>query len=133
MSYLDAIKEAVYDSFAEVQSEIVTEVVRVIETPGEFEGVDGDIVDTGRLRDSMIVDSTLDKLMLYWTATDPETGFYYPAAIIAGYFAYGRKYIPARNYPVRAVQNASPIQSLAEKLRDRGLNAKVISDSTSLL
>ena len=135
MSFLDDLKEEVIDSFAEVQSEIVEETYRVIESTTEFEGFEGqDIIDTGRFRDETIVLSEATRLLIYWTAKDPSTGFYYPTALIYGFFAYGgKKWIPGREYHTRAVKNKSPVQSLVDKLRAKGINARVIADNTSLL
>lgn len=123
--------EDVKDSFGEVAAEINEECDRVISSLTEFEGFLGqDIILSGRMLNSKIVDATDTKIKVAWDAKDPESGFPYPIAIVNGFFAFGgNKYIEGRDFPVRAVQNSAPVISLADKLRDKGYKVKIISNN----
>ena len=104
----------------------------MIESTDEFSdlGFSGqDIVDTGRLRDSMIVDSSKDKLTVTWLPKNPKNNFPYAAAVWSGYFAFGKKYIPGRKWDLKAIDNVNIAQSLADKLEAKGYNIlKVVSE-----
>ncbi len=131
------IESIVEECFGEVAAEIEAESDRVIESLTEFAdlGFEGqDIIDTGRLLNSKFVTATNKSIKLTWNPRDPETGFPYAPAVVKGFFAYGgNKFIPGRNFPVRAVQNIDPVNSLAEKLRAKGLKVRVKSNNISLL
>ena len=131
------LESIVEECFGEVASEIEQESDRVIESLTEFSdlGFEGqDIIDTGRLLNSKEVEATDTSIKLTWSPRNPENGFPYAPAVVNGFFAYGgSKFIPGRNFPVRAVQNVDPVNSLAEKLRAKGLKVRVIQNNVSLL
>ena len=134
---MENIKEIVEECFGEVASEIEQECDRVIESTSEFasEGFPSqDIIDTGRLLDSKEVNASDTSLQISWNPRDPNTGFPYASAIVNGFFAYGgSKYIPGRNFPVRAVQNSDPVDSLVKKLKAKGLKARVKANTVKLV
>lgn len=129
------IKEIVIECFADVAAELNEESDRVISSLTEFEGFLGqDIILSGRLLNSKVVDASDTKITLAWTAKNPDNGFYYPAAIIAGFFAYGgTKYIEGRNFPARTAKNVDPVKSLVDKLKSKGVKAKVKRNNIALI
>lgn len=134
---LDAINQAIDNAFAEVVAKADTEFIAVIEDPEEFSdlGMGGqDIVLTGRLRDSQVVDVQANKATWEWNPTDPDTGYAYALAVWYGFFTYGgTKYVPGRHWAMRALRRIDPVVMLAEELKKQGLNAKVTRNDVQLL
>lgn len=132
---IEQIKKDSQECFAEVAAEINEECDRVISSLTEFDGFLGeDIILSGRMLNSKIVDATDTKVNISWDAKDPDTGFPYPIAIVNGFFAFGgNKYIEGRNFPVRAVQNVDPVNTFADKMRKKGYKVTVKSNNVALL
>lgn len=115
------LKDDVINGFSDIQSKLVEEVDSVIETPGIFDSFpDSDIVDTGRLRDSKIVDSKPLSLEMSWQPKSPKNGYSYAPAVWSGFYAYGRKYIPGRQWDLLAVDNIEIANYMAKILERKG-------------
>lgn len=132
-------KQQILDAYAEVIETINAEMDAVIEDSNEFSdlGFDNqDIVDTGRLRDSKMlnVQSTDTGTIATWSWNphDPETGYPYAPAIYAGFMAYGKKYIPGRPWPERAIARVDPMKALEAEMKIRGVPAKVRRKALSI-
>lgn len=138
---LKPLKNVLKNVMADLVAEYVQEVTRVIVTPGEFEKFpDSDIVDTGRLRDSMIISSNpttgdiLADVEIEWNPKDPETGYFYAAAVYFGFFAYGgTKFISGRKWDIKALKNLNFIQTLADKLKAKGFKVESVTDNIQSL
>ena len=118
------LKKAIADSFANVVAQMDAEYTKVIESDTEFAdlGFSGqDIVDTGRFRDSQIVNSrTVGGVTVVewsWNPQDPDTGYHYAAALYSGFNAYGKKWIPGRPWTERAIANVDPFQLFIDGIK----------------
>ena len=125
-------KAQIADAFATTIATIDEEMDAVIEDSNEFSDLgfdDQDIVDTGRLRDSKLlnVQTEDDGITAEWTWNphDPETGYAYAMAVYAGFNAFGKKQIPGRPWPERAIERVDVLKSLATEMKLRGVPAKV--------
>ncbi|MFN9954379.1 MAG: hypothetical protein ACK55I_14890, partial [bacterium] len=77
---MDEIEKLIQEAFGQTVADYNVYVDEIIESTEEFGdiGFSGqDIVDTGRLRDSKIVDATSNEVTLEWSPKDPESGFSY--------------------------------------------------------
>lgn len=126
-------KSAIVESFAAVIETLNDEYDAVIEDLNEFADlgfVDWDIVDTGRLRDSKQLDVRTEangdlNATWDWNPHDPETGYPYAAAVYSGFNAYGKRYIPGRPWPERAIKRVDIPKALSAEMKLRGVPAKV--------
>lgn len=125
-SQLSKIKSAISDSFADVAASLDTKFIEVIESDTEFAdlGFNGqDIVDTGRFRDSQVVQETrvgdFVAVHWHWNPADPETGYHYAPALYSGFHAYGKKWIPGRPWTDRAVQHTDPFKLFVKGVKAR--------------
>lgn len=129
------LRKDLEDAHGKAVAKISTELDRVIESDNEFSDrgfKDQDIIDTGRLHDSKIVDTNGTHTTFTYDPQDPDTGEKYAAAVWLG-FAYGRKYIPGRPWTLRAVKNENPTQNVAEALEAKGYDVQVVNDGADLL
>lgn len=128
-----ALKQAIAKAYQETIEELGSEVTEVISDPNEFsaEGfTDQDIIDSGRFKESQELNfPTQFQATFKWDPIDPETGFHYGAALFTGFWAWGRTFIPGREYPYAAIRRNKPVQRLAYKLRDLGLKVKFRDNS----
>lgn len=131
------LNKAIDEAFASVVAAFDVECIAVIEDPNEFADVglpDRDLIDTGRLRDSQIVDVQGNKATFTWDPVSPENGYHYAMALLVGFFAYGgTKYVPGRHWAMRALRRIDPVVMLAEELKKQGLDAKVTRNDVQLL
>ena len=132
---LKRLKKDVKKIYADAIAKYNLEVDRVIEDPNEFANLgflEQDIVDTGRLRDSKIIETQGELSTRFsWDPIDPETGYHYASAVFWGFNAYGgSKFIPGRPWSERAVYNIDPVNYISDRLKKKGYNAKVIKDDT---
>jgi hypothetical protein len=128
---LRALDAAINDAFASVVATVSDEMQAVIEDLDEFADVglsNRDIIDTGRLRDSQVVDVRDGRAEWTFDPHDPATGYPYAAAIYAGFAPYGNEnaFVPGRNFPERAIDRASAPKALAAELQLRGIDARVV-------
>ncbi|MDJ0712920.1 MAG: hypothetical protein QNJ54_01710 [Prochloraceae cyanobacterium] len=132
---LKRLNKDVKKIYADVVAKYNLEVDRVITDPNEFANlgfVEQDIVDTGRLRDSKIIETQGELSTRFsWDPVDPETGYHYASAVFWGFNAYGgSKFVPGRPWSERAVYNHDPVNYFAARLKKAGYNAKVVRDDT---
>lgn len=134
---LTRLNKAIDNAFAEVVAKCDTEYIAVIEDPNEFAdiGLPGqDIILTGALRDSQVVDVQGNKATWQWNPTDPDTGEAYALAVFLGFFAYGgHKYVPGRRWVFRALKRINPVVLLAEELQKQGITARAVKSDVELL
>lgn len=97
----------------------------VIETEGMFAdiGIKGDIVDTGRLRDSQkILELTStedrDEWLVEWNPINPETGEAYALKVWSGFTSFSGRWIPGRDWPGRAAEQIDLINQYPQDLRN---------------
>ena len=132
---MDEIEQLIQEAFGQTIADYNVYVDEIIESTEEFgdSGFSGqDIVDTGRLRDSKIIDAQPNLVSLEWTPKDPDSGFGYGPAVWAGFHPYGReKFVPGRHWPERAAKklNGEGItKAFVTYLQQQGLNAEVVSN-----
>lgn len=131
------LDKAINEAFGKVVADFDVECLKVIEDENEFADVglpDRDLIDTGRFRDSQIVQVQGNKAEFTWNPTDPETGYAYAMALFVGFFAYGgHKYVPGRRWVFRALKRVNPVVLLAEELQNQGIAARVVRNDAGLL
>lgn len=132
---MDEIEKLIEEAFGQTVADYNVYVDEVIESTEEFGdiGFSGqDIVDTGRLRDSKIVEATANEVTLEWSPKDPESGFSYAPAVWAGFHPYGgEKFVPGRHWGERAAKKLNGVgvtRAFATYLQQQGLNAEIISN-----
>ena len=126
---VDKIIEDIEDSFAEIYDQLSSKLDEIIETEGEFEGVPGDIVDTGQLKDSKEGLQEKRQISFEYDPVNPDDGYHYAEAVYSGFFAHGgTKYIPARRWTDRAVKKLDPTQVLADSLSEKGYDVTIESN-----
>ena len=123
--------------FPDLVSRYDIESDRVIEDENEFSNlgfVNQDIIDTGRLLKSKIIEPQGDLSMRFsWDPVSPENGEHYASAVWWGFHAWGNKFIPGRPWSDRAAHNIDPVNSVAKHLTKLGYNAKVVRDDTRVI
>jgi len=125
---LDSVIKEIKESWGQVIAEVNEELDAVIEDEMAFSdlGFNGqDIIDSGRLLNSKVVEINEDKAEFSWNPHSPENGYPYAPGVRAGFWAYGKKYIPGRDWPGRAIERVNPVNSLAQKLKKKGFSVKV--------
>lgn len=134
---LNHLNKAIDNAFASVVAKCDSEYIAVIEDPDEFSdlGFDSqDIVLTGALRDSQVVNAQGNKATWEWNPTDPDTGEAYALAVWVGFFAYGgHKFILGRKWALRALKRVNPAVLLALELQNQGIAARVVRNDAGLL
>lgn len=130
---IDDVEQLILEAFGQVVADYNVYVDEIIESTEEFGdlGFTGqDIIDTGRLRDSKIVDATATEASFEWNPKSPKNGYGYGAAVWTGYNAWGgNKFVPGRHWPERAAKklNESGVTiAFVEYLRKQGINAQVL-------
>lgn len=130
------LKQDVKEARAQAIAKVNIELDRVIESEVEFSDLGflgQDIVDTGRLRDSKVVNANPNGVTFTYDPVSPENGYHYGAAVWLGFWAFGKKYIPGRPWTLRAVQNENPLENTVVALENMGYSVKVKQDGTELL
>lgn len=120
--------QAFDESWAEVVAALEVEMEETITDPNAFPElgfVDQDIVDTGRLRDSQKVNVKDRKVSFAWDPHSPENGYAYAPAVYSGFLAFGKKWIPGRRWPEKAVDRLDVPEVLRGKLVARKIKVKV--------
>lgn len=133
---LNELEQLIANAFADVVADYNQFVDEVIESQDEFSdrGFTGqDIVDTGRLRDSKVVEDTdINQVTFSWEPHSPDNGFPYAPAVWAGFRPFGGKtFVPGRHWPERAAVKLGEVgvtQYLVDKLKEQGLEAEVIQN-----
>ncbi|MDJ0723710.1 MAG: hypothetical protein QNJ38_01200 [Prochloraceae cyanobacterium] len=129
------LQKKIKDIYADVVAKYDMESDRVIEDPNEFANlgfVDWDIVLTGRLLDSKIIETQGSFATKFsWDPVSPENNYHYASAVFWGFNAWGgTKFIPGRPWSERAAHNIDCVSYFAKELNKAGYNAKVIRDDT---
>jgi hypothetical protein len=125
------IKKDVKEAFGVAIARLDAEMDRVIVDENEFSDLGflgQDIVDTGRLRDSKVINANPNGVTFSYDPVSPENGFHYGAAVWLGFWAFGKKYIPGRPWTIRAAINESPVVNMADELEKMGYNVKIKYD-----
>ncbi len=135
---LKRLNKDVKKIYSDVVSQYNIEVDRVIEDPNEFANigfVDQDIIDTGRLKNSKVIETQGELSTRFsWAPVDPDTGYHYASAVWWGFNAYGdSKFVPGRPWSERAVYNLDPVNYISDRLKKKGYNALVVRDDTRTL
>lgn len=127
-------------SLLEMAIQYEREVNRVIESENEFSDqgfVGQDIIDTGNLQRSLKVNGGNIpggyEISFSWEPRDPDSGYPYAPAVWSGFFAWGKKYIPARHWDTRAAKNIKIVKSFADQLKKRGIKVLSVIDNTNSL
>lgn len=129
---LNNIEALAQEAFAQVVADYNVHVDEVIESLDAFTDLgftDHDIVDTGRLRDSKLVNIGTNFAEFEWSPRSPETGFFYAPAVWVGFISYAGNYIPGRHWPERSAQtlnNQGITASFADKLKEQGLDVEIL-------
>lgn len=130
---VDDVEQIILEAFGQVVADYNVYVDEIIESTEEFGdlGFTGqDIIDTGRLKDSKMVDATNTEASFEWSPKSPENGFSYAPAVWAGFYPYGgEKFVPGRHWPERAAKqlNESGVtQAFVDYLRQHGLEAEIL-------
>ena len=125
-SKLNQVLKAVEEGFGDAVAALDKEYVDVIEDPNEFGDLgfrNQDIVDTGRFRESQkVIEERTEhgvEVKWHWNPVDPESGYQYAPALYAGYSAFGKKWIPGRPWPERAVKRVDPGKVFEDGVKNR--------------
>ena len=143
MTDLRRLKQVIAECLAEVAAEYETEVNRVIESENEFADlgfVSQDIVDTGRLKNSLVVETRagegdlVSEISFSWEPRSTENNYPYAPAVWMGFFAFGGpKFIPGRHWDTRAAKNIQIVRRFGDRLTRKGIKVVGIVDNTSSL
>jgi hypothetical protein len=132
---IDEVEQMILEAFGQTVADYNVFVDEIIESTEEFGdlGFTGqDIIDTGRLKDSKMVDSTETETSFEWSPKSPENGFSYAPAVWAGFYPWGReKFVPGRHWPERAaikLNDEGVTKTFVNYLRQQGLNAEILSN-----
>lgn len=135
---MDEIEKLIEEAFGQTVADYNEYVDSIIESTEEFgdSGFSGqDIIDTGRLMDSKMVDATANDASFEWAPKDPKTGFSYAPAVWTGFHPYGReKFVPGRHWPERAATKLNDIgitRTFVEYLKSQGLKTEIINNGDS--
>jgi hypothetical protein len=97
---------------------------RVIQDPWEFADLgflDQDIVDTGRLHNSKIVETVdegdLVSVRYVWNPINPEDGRAYAGDVFLGFTSYAGNFIPGRDWPNRSEEKLNTREHFVETLK----------------
>ena len=118
----------IQDCFADVMATLNQEFDDVISDEMAFSDigfVGQDIIDSSRLLNSKTVEANPLSVSWQWNPRSPENGFPYAKAVREGFFAFGKKYIPGRQWDIRALERVDPVDLLAQKLANKGFDVTV--------
>lgn len=131
------LNKAIDNAWASFVARVDTECIAVISDPTEFSDLgfnQQDIVLSGRLKDSQVVDIQGNKARFEWNPHDPETGYAYAMCLWMGFFAYGgHKFVPGRKWAFRALRRIDPVVLMAEELQKQGIGNLVVRNDVELL
>lgn len=120
-SKIAKLTKASNQAFAATVEVFAEQCISVIEDSQEFADIglsDRDIVDTGRLRDSMQIFAIeypkKTRATISWNPQDPDSGRFYAADVFTG---AGR--LPGRNWPERALRREQWENLFCAKLLER--------------
>lgn len=111
---VNKIKTAAKEALDDYSLNLDIEFRKVISDTNAFSNlgfINQDIIDTGRLKDSQKVTTTPslsgDKVtkVWEWDPVSPETGRHYAGDVFVGFYAFGKKWIPGRDWPNKAFEN----------------------------
>ena len=126
------IEPLVEDAWAEtvsVMNEGYDEVIS--DESGKYfpDFVGQDIIDTSRFLNSKVITAVKWTVEWLWNPIDPQTGYAYARALLNGFWAFGKKWIPARDWIKATFVKVDPVTHLANGLSDRGFSVKIVSNS----
>jgi hypothetical protein len=125
---LKAVKQGANEAWGETMAALELKMEEVIRDPNAFSEqgfVEQDIVDTERFVNSQQVQVVGGVTSFSWNPHDPETGYPYAPALYAGFMAYGKKWIPARHWPEKAIDELDVTEDFKRNLNERGAKARV--------
>lgn len=132
---MDEIEQLIQEAFGQTVADYNEYVDSIIESTEEFgdSGFSGqDIIDTGRLKDSKIVDATANQASFEWSPKSPENGFPYAPVVWTGFHPYGReKFVPGRHWPERAARKLNDTgvtRTFVAYLQSQGLKAEIVNN-----
>ena len=127
----EALKRLIEKADNETMAELSAEFQEVISDTNAFPGfVDQDIIDTGEFKESQQLNrKTRFSTVFNWDPVS-EDGYHYAAGLHTGFWAWGRTYIPGRNWTGLAIRRDRPVTRLAHKLKQSGLRVKCKDNST---
>ena len=121
---VDAIKLKIKDCFAQTVDALDEMQDQVIKDPWEFADLgflDQDIVDTGRLHDSKIVETVDEENVVttryVWNPINPEDGRAYAGDVLVGFTSYAGNFIPGRDWPNRSEEKLNTHEHFLEALK----------------
>jgi len=121
---VNAIKLKIKDSFGQTVATLDKVQDQVIKDPLEFADLgflDQDIVDTGRLHNSKIVETidegNLVSVRYVWNPIDPEDGRAYAGDVLVGFTSYAGNFVPGRDWPNRAAEKLNTYAFFVETLK----------------
>lgn len=121
-------KQGAKEAWGETMAALELKMEDVIRDPNAFaeQGfVEQDIVDTERFVNSQMVQVRDGLTSFSWNPHSPENGYPYAPALYAGFMAYGKKWIPGRHWPEKAIDELDVTEEFKRNLNDRGAKAKV--------
>ena len=131
---MEELDNILTEAFANITEALTDEFTVVIEEIGAFPQMpSSDIVDTGRLRDSLIIDTDNYNCKWEWEPKNPDNGYPYAPAVYSGFLAYGKKPIPGRHWPEKAMKRLDPVLGFAAELELQGIPVKISTNNTNLL
>jgi len=133
---MDELLSTVEEAFGSLVAEYNVKVDETIESLDAFSDlgyVDHDIVDTGRLLNSKVLDvkSSADSWSadFTWDPQSPENGYKYANRVWAGYWSKGGKnFFPGRHWPERTAKAMGITKRFVELLQSEGLDATIVVD-----
>ena len=121
---LSNFKKEVKDCFRETVNALDKEQDDLINDPWGFSDLgftDQDIVDSGDLRDSKVVEIWEQEndveVTFSWHPVNPDTGRVYAGDVLTGFYTYSGKFIPGRDWPNRSEQNLDTVEHFKSVLR----------------
>jgi hypothetical protein len=82
---------------------------------------DQDIVDSGDLRDSKVVEIWEQEndieVTFSWNPVNPDTGRAYAGDVLTGFYSYSGKFVPGRDWPNKSEQNLDTVEHFKNVLR----------------
>ncbi len=131
---MEEIDKILAEAFANLVEVLTDEFTVVIEEIGAFPQMpNSDIIDTGRLRDSIIIDTDNYKTKWEWGPRNPDNGYPYAPAVYSGFLAYGKKPIPGRHWPEKAMKRVDPVSAFSAELELMGIKVSIVENNANLL
>ena len=130
----EKLYKLIQSAYDETMSELGDEFTAVIEDENAFQGFPNqDIIDQGDFKESQEERKEgRFSTVFNWDPINEENGYHYAAGLHTGFWAWGRTYIPGRNWTGLGIQRNKPVLNLAEKLRGYGFKVRVYDNTSNL-